>query len=78
MEALDVVAESITGKDLLVGECKWTTSVKGNKTLQILRNRAALLDNYKVYLYLFTQEKLSDDRLEADITVLTINDFFKD
>ena len=60
----DVVAESIDKKNLLVGECKWTTAENGRRLTEELMRKASMLPfakNYKIVPVLFLKNKPVDD-----------------
>lgn len=60
----DVVAESIDKKNLLVGECKWTTAENGRRLTEELMRKARMLPfakNYKIVPVLFLKNKPVDD-----------------
>lgn len=59
VQELDVVVESFTGKELLIGECKWRNSFKVNKAVEVLNESAAHFSKYKTFKYLFTKVPLS-------------------
>ena len=53
---LDVVAESIDKKSLLVGECKWTAQENAVRLISELKRKACLLPfakNHDIKLFLF-------------------------
>lgn len=57
---LDVVAQSLDGKKLLVGECKWTEGEDANRLLHELREKAAKLPfvkKQKIVPVLFLKHK---------------------
>ena len=60
----DVVAESIDKKNLLVGECKWTTQENATQLISELRRKANLLPfakNHTINLFLFLKVKPKGD-----------------
>ncbi len=73
---LDVVAELLDGT-YSVGECKWTARPLGRRTLEELRERAAMLGDLPLRSFLlfsrtgFTQ-KLLDEAARSGIPVVTI------
>lgn len=73
-QELDVLVESVTGKELLVGECKWRNSFKVNKTIEILNERADYFKGYKAFKYLFTKNPVKVD--ESDIVNISLEAFF--
>lgn len=60
MVELDVVAESIDKKHILIGECKWTHDDDADRLLEVLANKAKYLPFIKkgqqVHLVLFMKE----------------------
>lgn len=76
VQELDVVVESVNGKELLVGECKWRNSFKVNKTIEVLSERAAYFDQYTTYKYLFTKIPIDNDE-GFDVRSVSIADYFK-
>ena len=61
---LDIVAESIDGKHILIGECKWTSGENGRLlTNEILKIAEALpfTKGKSVEIVLFTKVKPTDD-----------------
>ncbi|MGF7018898.1 AAA+ ATPase superfamily predicted ATPase [Lachnospiraceae bacterium PF1-21] len=75
VQELDVVASSVSGKELLVGECKWRSNLKVNKIRRVLEERAALFDQYTVHKYLFTKNPINGEA-EADIIYVSVDDFY--
>lgn len=64
---LDVVAESIDKKYLLVGECKWSDKTQMEQTLKTLKEKAALLpfaSKYKIVPILFLKHEPVDVQRE--------------
>ena len=65
---IDVVAESLDKRSLLVGECKWTTRENGHKlTAQLLRKARMLpfAKGHDIVPMLFLKEKPIDDEGNA-------------
>ena len=61
---IDVMAESLDKKYLLVGECKWTNQENGKQqTVELLRkaNLLPFAKNYKILLVLFLKNAPKDD-----------------
>ena len=75
VQELDVVVESITSKELILGECKWRKSFKVNKTVKVLKERAAYFDKYTNYKYLFTKNPVTIDE-QSDVINVSLNSFF--
>lgn len=73
---LDVVLESVTGKELLVGECKWRNSFKVNKTVEGLNERAAHFSKYTTFKYLFTKTPVTVEG-DANVVNLSLESFFE-
>ena len=76
---LDVVAESIDKKSLLIGECKWTKTENASELLENLKKRSkyfAYVKNHKVYYTLFLRHE-PVDRMQENIILPqeVINDF---
>ena len=76
VQEIDVVVDSITGKELLIGECKWRNSFKANKTVDVLDERAAHFDTYATYKYLFSKFPVNIGT-RPDIVTIAIADYFK-
>uniref|UniRef100_UPI0013C4E117 ATP-binding protein n=1 Tax=Listeria costaricensis TaxID=2026604 RepID=UPI0013C4E117 len=76
VQELDVVVESVTGKELLIGECKWRNSFKVNKTLEVLNERASYFDKYTTHKYLFTKN-LVEDVENSSVIHVSVDDYFK-
>jgi AAA+ ATPase superfamily predicted ATPase len=74
-QELDVVVESVTGKEIIVGECKWRNSFKINKTLEVLNDRASYFDKYETYQYLFTKNQVSIGS-ENEVINVSLGEFF--
>lgn len=76
VQELDIVVESVAGKELLVGECKWRNSFKVNKTLEVLNDRAAYFDKYVTHQYLFSKKPVTlNDK--SDVIIISVADYFK-
>lgn len=76
VQELDIVVESVSGKELLVGECKWRNSFKVNKTIEVLSERAAYFDKYTTHKYLFTKGPI-DSKEDSEVRNISIADYFK-
>ena len=76
VQELDIVVEAVSGKELLVGECKWRNSIKVNKTIEVLSERAAYFDKYTTHKYLFTKAPI-DNKEDSDVRNISIADYFK-
>ncbi|MDX9916604.1 MAG: ATP-binding protein [Gudongella sp.] len=74
VQELDVVVESVTGKELLVGECKWRNSFKANKVIEVLNERANYFNEYTIFKYLFTKNPVIVE--EPDVVNLSLESFF--
>ncbi len=74
VQELDVVVESMTGKELLIGECKCRNSFKVNKTIEALKERADYFSEYTTFKYLFTKKPVAVE--DSDIVNLSLEDFF--
>lgn len=72
---IDVDAESVTGKELILGECKWKNSLKVNKTLEVLQKRASYFDEYRSYKYLFTKTAVDIDE-KQDVVNAPVSEYF--
>lgn len=75
VQELDVVACSVTGKELLIGECKWRNQVKPASIAGVLKERAAYFEAYQIHPYLFTKHPvvLNED---ADIVSVSLDSYF--
>ena len=74
VQEIDVILESVTGKELIVGECKWQDNLKVNKTIETLKIRSALFDKYKTYEYLFTKTPVAI-KVEG-VKNISVSDYF--
>ena len=75
VQEIDVVVESVTGKELMIGECKWKNSLKENKTLDTLGERALSFDKYRSYKYLFTKTPVDMKGIQ-DIVNISVDEYF--
>lgn len=75
-QEIDIVLESVSGKELLIGECKWSSNVKYRKVIETLYERGSLFDGYKIYLYLFTKDPIHFPEPE-DIRFINISDYYQ-
>lgn len=75
-QELDVVVESVTGTELIVGECKWRNSFKIKQTIKILNKRADYFNKYKIHQYLFTKNSVSIED-DLNVTIVSVEDFFE-
>jgi len=55
VQDIDVILESVLGKELLIGECKWRESFKINPVIETLEHCASYFDKYNCHKYLFTK-----------------------
>lgn len=76
VQEVGVVVESVSSKALLIGECKWRSSFKVNKTVEKLQERAAYFDKYTTQKYLFAKLPLKLDQT-SDIINVSLDDFFE-
>jgi AAA+ ATPase superfamily predicted ATPase len=72
---VDVVVESVTGKELIIGECKWRNTFKVNKTIDVLRERASFFDQYDCRKYLFTKAPAEVGKTH-DIVNVSMHEYF--
>lgn len=72
---IDVVVESVTGKELIIGECKWKNSLKVNNTLEVLQKGASYFDKYRSCKYLFTKTAVDIDE-KQDIVNVPVSEYF--
>ena len=79
MVELDVVAESIDKKHILVGECKWTHDEDADRLMDVLAQKAKYLPFIKkgqeVHLVLFLKE--SPTHCAKDMRVFLPSDVMK-
>lgn len=75
VQELDVVVESMDGKELLVGECKWRNSFKVNKAIESLDERAMYFSKYATTKYLFTKNPISNTA-EYNVVNISLEKFF--
>jgi AAA+ ATPase superfamily predicted ATPase len=60
---IDIIAESIDGKALLIGECKWTESENASRLIYELEQKIKKLsfaENKEIFICLFLKNKPSD------------------
>ena len=74
-QEIDIVVESIAGKELIIGECKWKNSLKVHKTTTTLCERASYFDKYKSYKYLFTKNPI-DIKEEQGVVNVAAEEYF--
>ncbi|MDR2976011.1 MAG: ATP-binding protein [Streptococcaceae bacterium] len=75
IQEIDIIAESIDNKSLIIGECKWRNALNVKQACKKLQERAAIFDKFNTELYLFTKKKqsqLEDDRINQ----ISIEQFF--
>jgi len=80
-QEIDIVLESMDGKELIIGECKWRSTVKIKEAVNALEMRVDIFDKYKTHLYLFSKAELGETELssiEGNVNVISINRFFDD
>lgn len=75
LQEVDIVIDSLVGKDMILGECKWRESIKVNKVLESLEERAEYFDTYKVRKYLFT--KYPVEITGKDVINVSIDEYFE-
>lgn len=75
LQEVDIVIDSLVGKDMILGECKWRESIKVNKVLETLEERAKYFDSYKVRKYLFT--KFPVEITGKDVINVSIDEYFE-
>lgn len=75
VQELDIVVASVSGNELLVGECKWRNTFKVNQTIEVLNDRADYFDQYQTRKYLFTKHQVIMPE-ESDIENLSLDAFF--
>ena len=75
-QEIDIIVESVSGKELIIGECKWKKSLKVNKTILTLWERIAYFDKYKKYMYLFTKTPVDIDE-EQEVINVSMSEYFK-
>lgn len=75
VQEIDIIVEGVDGDKLIIGECKWQSHFKVNKTIDQLQERATLFNQYQTYSYLFTKLPIID--LKQDIINFSIKDFFE-
>lgn len=75
IQEVDIVVESVTGQELLVGECKWRNSFKVDKTIEVLNERATYFDKYITHKYLFTKLPVDTSKSNEIINV-SVKDYF--
>lgn len=77
VQELDIVVESVDGKELLVGECKWRNSFKVAKAVEVLGKRALHFDKYATHEYLFTKVPL-DNIGDIEVRNLSLTNYFEE
>jgi len=76
LQEVDIIAPSLRGKELLVGECKWRESFNIAQTLEVLDHRAAFFSRYTTHQYLFTKKAVEGDTAKH-VTFVSLKDYFK-
>ena len=76
VQDVDIVVESATSKELVIGECKWREDFRLEPVLEKLEHRAGYFDEYKCHKYLFTKKPIKTNE-ETDITFLSANDYYE-
>lgn len=79
MVELDVVAESIDKKHILIGECKWTHDDDADRLMDVLAEKAKYLPFIKkgqeVHLVLFLKE--SPRKMTKEMKIILPEDVIK-
>jgi AAA+ ATPase superfamily predicted ATPase len=77
VQEIDVVGESLFGKELLLGECKWKNNIKVNKVLTTLMNRTTLFPQNETYPYLFTKTPVEIPE-DSPVKAISVEEFFQE
>ncbi|MHB9782598.1 ATP-binding protein [Streptococcus sp. 10F2] len=75
VQEVDVILESVDGRELLIGECKWRSSLKIGKTIGQLQERSEYFNHYVTYKYLFTKSPV--ELRNVDVLSKSLDDYFK-
>jgi len=65
---IDVVVDSLNGKKLILGECKWRDNINQPQVLQTLAERAKIFSDYETEQWLFVKSGKTDNQAEKTIT----------
>ncbi|MCL2221179.1 MAG: ATP-binding protein [Oscillospiraceae bacterium] len=65
---VDVVVDSLSGKKLILGECKWRDNINQPQVLQTLAERAKIFSDYETEQWLFVKSGKNDKQTEKIIT----------
>jgi len=71
---VDVLVESIDGKELVIAECKWKNQMKTKQVIDKLKERSLLFSEYTNHLYLFSKIEVSS---RDGVRIIGIEDLFK-
>jgi len=75
VQEIDIVVDSVTGKELIIGECKWQNAFKINQSVKKLQERILSFNGYTCYKYLFTKIPITTEE-SNDIVNVSIDDYF--
>ncbi|MBF0806483.1 MULTISPECIES: ATP-binding protein [unclassified Streptococcus] len=75
VQEVDVILESVDGRELLIGECKWRSSLKIGKTIGQLQERSEHFNHYVTYKYLFTKSPV--ELRNVDVLSKSLDDYFE-
>jgi len=74
-QEIDIIVESISGEELIIGECKWRNTLKMKQTFEVLSERSKIFEQYTTHKYLFTKEELPQPPAQ-DITTIPLTKYF--
>ena len=77
VQEVDIVVESLTGTELIIGECKWRNDFKVNRTIEALQERVKRFDKYKGHKYLFTKMPIAIDN-NQDVVNVSAEEYFSE
>jgi len=72
---IDVLVDSLDGKKLILGECKWKDNIRQTQALRLLADRARLFSDYETQQWLFVKD--IDVREQTD-KIVTVDDMYVD
>lgn len=76
VQEIDVIVESMDGKKLLIGECKWKNDLQINQTITTLKARTTIFDKYEALPYLFTKKNVDNDNADNMVKIISVEQFF--
>jgi len=68
-QEIDIVVDSLDGKSLILGECKWKDHISQAKVLRLLADRANYFSDYETHRWLFAKDAGTDGQTDKTVTV---------